>query len=775
MKIHGHSLLAALMTGALLVPGPSAALTGGPDAFGYTFVDSDEPDGPAYAWIDVTATGTTLDLGDDGEATLDLPFPFVFYGRAYTDVSVGDGLLVFGDDVTIDNENQCFPADNAAGDDALVMGLWHDLDASSGGTVTHEVVGAAPDRTLVVTYDAVPPYDDPGIAFSFQFLLHEGTHDITLQFASVDGGSDLARGAAASVGIQSALGVGLEYSCMTDAVLHDELAVRFSVTCDDLDGDGAGGCDGDCDDADPAIGPHAAELDDGRDDDCDGLVDEDFLSPGDVVVTEFMANPRRADDQSGEWFEVVNTSARQVDLLGWLVRAEDGRDGVEHSVVLAPGALALFAADGDAEANGGLPAVDVDYEYDAIKLTNVGATLTLSAGDLVLDELTYDADSWIVQPGRSTYLDAAYADATLNDSPFPWCVTPEEDDFDYGGGPGDHGTPGVLNPGDLCCTDADGDGSSTCDGDCDDDEANAHPGLPEAADGLDNDCDGLVDEDFVGPGDVVITEFLDDPWLLEDRFAEWLELHNPTTADIDLRGWLLTDAAGAGLVIDASLVIPAGGHVVLAPSDATSHNGNLPRVDLVYDYEAFVLSSTDDDQIVLRMGADVIDEVAYSNLPPWPGAPGRSSFLRAGATDAGANDDAASWCLTSADTSFEYGGEGGANHGTPGESNPTGDEDEDGDGATVCQGDCDDADAGTGPLADEVCDDGRDNDCDGWVDASDGDCAGLGDDDDDDSAPESPMGDGEGGCACTADGASWGDAWVLLVAICGWLRLRRSR
>jgi hypothetical protein len=771
MTIHRHCLLAALVSGALLLPGASSALSGGPDAFGYTFEDTHEPGGPTYSWFDITASGTPLELGDDGEATLDLPFPFVFYGRTYTDVSVGDGLLVFGDDATIDNENQCVPADNTAGDDALVMGLWHDLDASAGGTVTYEVLGAAPDRTLVVAYDQVAPYDDHGITFTFQILLHEGTHAITLQFASVDGSSDFANGAAATVGIQSDQGVGLEYSCMTDAVLHDELAVRFSVTCEDLDGDGLGACGGDCDDADPAIGPHAAEIDDGVDDDCDGLVDEDFLTAGDVVVTEFMANPRRADDQSGEWFEVLNTSARQVDLLGWLVHDEDGRDGVEHSVVLAPGELALFAADGDSDANGGLPAVDVDYEYEAIKLTNVGATLTLTAGALVLDEFTYDADDWTVQPGRSTYLDAAHADAELNDSPYPWCVTPEEDDFDYGGGPGDHGTPGELNPGDLCCADADGDGSSTCDGDCDDDEPDSLPGLAEVADGLDNDCDGLVDEDFVGPGDVVISEFLDDPWLLDDASAEWLELHNPTVADIDLRGWQLTDAAGTGLVVQTSLVVPAGGHVVLAPSDAASRNGNLPQVDLVYDYGAFVLSSTDDDQIVLRMGDDVIDEVAYSNLPPWPGAPGRSCFLRSDSMDADANDEAASWCLTSADPSFEYGGEDGANYGTPGGSNPTGDEDEDGDGATVCQGDCDDADGDIGPQADELCGDGRDNDCDGWVDGSDGDCAGH--TDDDDSAPEETIDDE--GCACRTDGASWGGTGWLLAAVIGLLGFRRSR
>ncbi|PSR13661.1 MAG: hypothetical protein C7N36_07150, partial [Bacteroidetes bacterium] len=50
--------------------------------------------------------------------------------------------------------------------------------------------------------------------------------------------------------------------------------------------------------------------------------------------------------------------------------------------------------------------------------------------------------------------------------------------------------------------DNDGDGYSYCDGDCDDTNASISPGSPEICDGLDNDCDGLVDSadpDYVLP------------------------------------------------------------------------------------------------------------------------------------------------------------------------------------------------------------------------------------------------------------------------------------
>jgi hypothetical protein len=62
---------------------------------------------------------------------------------------------------------------------------------------------------------------------------------------------------------------------------------------------------------------------------------------------------------------------------------------------------------------------------------------------------------------------------------------------------------GVLDDDGLCaeCRDLDGDGHRDCDGDCDDDDPAVSPVAPETCDGRDEDCDGEVDEDFDADGD----------------------------------------------------------------------------------------------------------------------------------------------------------------------------------------------------------------------------------------------------------------------------------
>src|SRR5262245_41599699 len=49
--------------------------------------------------------------------------------------------------------------------------------------------------------------------------------------------------------------------------------------------------------------------------------------------------------------------------------------------------------------------------------------------------------------------------------------------------------------------DVDSDGLTPDDGDCNDEDVHIGPGEPEPCDGVDNDCDGTIDEGFDDDGD----------------------------------------------------------------------------------------------------------------------------------------------------------------------------------------------------------------------------------------------------------------------------------
>ena len=88
---------------------------------------------------------------------------------------------------------------------------------------------------------------------------------------------------------------------------------------------------------------------------------------------------------------------------------------------------------------------------------------------------------------------------------FPWCSGPDCHDGDPSIHPGaveicdgvDNDCDGGIDEGGVCCDDADGDGFEdiTCGGtDCDDSDPAIHPGATEVCNGIDDDCDLVVDE-----------------------------------------------------------------------------------------------------------------------------------------------------------------------------------------------------------------------------------------------------------------------------------------
>ena len=187
--------------------------------------------GVMYNWIDISATGTPLNLYDDGQANITLPFSFVFYGAASTALSVNNngGVLFNAPDQSFVYVNQ--PLVTATIDN-LIAPFWDDLDGTA-GNVYYQLIGTAPNRIFVVEWYNRPHYSNIGSA-TFEMLLHEGSNLITFQYQDVDfGDAAYNYGASATVGLRQSGSKYIEYS-YNSPVLTNGLAIRFAPPAVDL-------------------------------------------------------------------------------------------------------------------------------------------------------------------------------------------------------------------------------------------------------------------------------------------------------------------------------------------------------------------------------------------------------------------------------------------------------------------------------------------------------------------------------------------------------------
>lgn len=208
------------------------------------------------------------------------------------------------------------------------------------------------------------------------------------------------------------------------------------------------------------------------------LVDDDFptatcANPGDLVITEFMQNPSAVGDNNGEWFEVFNPTANDIDMVGYEI-SDAGSDNftVNTNVIVPAGGYAVFAEEGDMTINGGVTA---DYDYGGMSLANGDDEIIISCNGVVIDSVYYDGGPNYPDPtGASTSLNPG-GDASTNDTGSNWC----EATSTYGGG--DFGTPGAAN--DAC--------GSTCPPDYD--AGNALTGTETGTGGVNSDGDYETD------------------------------------------------------------------------------------------------------------------------------------------------------------------------------------------------------------------------------------------------------------------------------------------
>jgi hypothetical protein len=302
-------------------------------------------------------------------------------------------------------------------------------------------------------------------------------------------------------------------SCYGEAEPGDCDDTNMSLSQADADGDGYSSCgadneantgDEDCDEADPARNPGAAEVCDGLDNDCDGEQDEGSAAPG----------TWQADADLDGYGDPTSATVSCAVPPGYVAL---GGDCDDDNAAINPGATEI--CDGaDTDCDGDLALVEMDLDGDGYSpcendCDDSDAAQNLDDLDLdgsstcqgdcddsdaTLSGIDGDADGYSTCTGDCDDSDPTRSPGTLElcdgldnncDGAVPSAETDGDGDLDLAS---PCGTDCDDNDPDLNGLDADSDGYSSCAADCDDADPTRSPGVAELCDGLDNDCDGLV-------------------------------------------------------------------------------------------------------------------------------------------------------------------------------------------------------------------------------------------------------------------------------------------
>jgi hypothetical protein len=191
--------------------------SGGPDPYGYTWVDSDEPGGPTYQWVEINGVGTALQSADDANyGPFPLGFTFQYYGVNYTQIRICTNGFVSFTSTSTSYTNQGIP--NSAQPNDMLAPFWDDLNTNYGGTIYYYADTA--NQRFIVEWDAVSHYSPSGTLETFEVILYADGR-ILYEYKT------LSLGTSCSVGIEDAAGTTGLQVVYNAAYLHSDLSIVF--------------------------------------------------------------------------------------------------------------------------------------------------------------------------------------------------------------------------------------------------------------------------------------------------------------------------------------------------------------------------------------------------------------------------------------------------------------------------------------------------------------------------------------------------------------------
>jgi hypothetical protein len=207
---------------------PIIAGQGGPDVFGYRWIDSDEPGGPAFGWIDITTVGTEINpwphgTVDDGWTDpIAMGMTFEYYGIDYADVAVStNGWVSFQSQTSSYLTNSNIPSSVLP--NGIIAVEWDDLDGGADGHCYYYYDSAT--NQFIVSWVNWQYYASPYNPHDFQVILSGNAGSIITQYRN---NADVYQ-SDITVGIENETGSdGLQVTYNAD-YLHNDLALKYSA------------------------------------------------------------------------------------------------------------------------------------------------------------------------------------------------------------------------------------------------------------------------------------------------------------------------------------------------------------------------------------------------------------------------------------------------------------------------------------------------------------------------------------------------------------------
>lgn len=416
------------------------------------------------------------------------------------------------------------------------------------------------------------------------------------------------------------------------------------------------------------------------------------------VISEVMADPSAVADSDGEWVELCNMGATAANLRGWSIADQRGvLHAVGADLTVRAGGCVVLARNGDANTNGGVP---VDYVYSGISLANGAGSLTLFAPDgAKIDQVAWDAESKpVMVAGRSI-------ERLVLDGAIRW----QNGWQAWSGSRGDLGSPGALaaaqpptatptatatdtptktptptkthtptktvtpsktptltktpTPTKTATVTRTPKPSATPKPAATrtlTQTSTSMPTLTQSATAAqsqsgDTTASGSTTTQTSANADspssrvyprLLITEVMADPSAVADAVGEWVEVHNPTDQNVNLRGWMLRDLGSEQHVINKDVEVPAGGFVILGRSTDQLVNGGV-AVD--YVFEGISLANGEDELILFAPDRSERDRIVWGATGGLASVAGASMERMTETADAGWQIATEAWANSTGD------------------------------------------------------------------------------------------------------------------------------